>query len=129
MPPLDDAALDRLFRTARTFNGYTDEAVTEADIRAIYDLVKMGPTSANQQPARWVWLLSGEGKERLAQAASANNGPKIRAAPAAVIWVMMLSMLAWITARSEVVVLVVRVNPRMLSPFQVVESGPVPPEL
>ena len=85
MPPLDDAALDRLFRTARTFNGYTDEAVTEADIRAIYDLVKMGPTSANQQPARFVWLLSGEGKERLAQAASANNGPKIRAAPAAVI--------------------------------------------
>ena len=56
--PLDDAALDTIFRTARTYNGYTDAPVTEADIRAIYDLLKMGPTSANNQAARLVWLTT-----------------------------------------------------------------------
>ena len=83
--PLDDAALDALFRTARTANGYTDAPVTEADIRAIYELVKMGPTSANQQSGRFVWLLSEEGKEKLAAASSGTNGAKIRKAPAAVV--------------------------------------------
>jgi 3-hydroxypropanoate dehydrogenase len=83
--PLNDDALDTLFRDARTFNGYVDEPVTEEDIRAIYELVKMGPTSANQQPGRFVWLLSQESKDKLAGFASANNAPKIKAAPAAVI--------------------------------------------
>lgn len=83
--PLDDAALDTLFRTARSYNGYTADPVTEADIHAIYDLVKMGPTSANQQPGRFVWCLSAEAKERLAAHAGETNGPKIRAAPASVV--------------------------------------------
>jgi 3-hydroxypropanoate dehydrogenase len=83
--PLDDAALDTIFRTARTYNGYSDEPVTEADIRRIYELVKMGPTSANQQPARWVWCLSQEAKDKLADCASGTNGPKIRKAPASVV--------------------------------------------
>jgi 3-hydroxypropanoate dehydrogenase len=83
--PLNDEALDTLFREARTFNGYVDEPVTEEDIRAIYELVKMGPTSANQQPGRFIWLLSQEGKDKLAQFASANNAAKIKEAPAAVI--------------------------------------------
>jgi len=82
---LNDAALDTLFRTARTYNGYTDTPVTDAEVRELYELVKMGPTSANQQPARFVWLLSQDGKDKLAQFASANNAPKITAAPAAVI--------------------------------------------
>ena len=71
--PLNDDALDTLFRDARTFNGYVDEPVTEEDIRAIYELVKMGPTSANQQPGRFVWLLSQEGKDKLAGFASASD--------------------------------------------------------
>ncbi|MGN6818989.1 MAG: malonic semialdehyde reductase [Sphingomonas sp.] len=83
--PLNDDALDTIFRTARTYNGYTDAPVNEDDIRAIYELVKMGPTSANQQPARFTWLLSQEAKDRLATHASANNADKIRKAPAAVI--------------------------------------------
>lgn len=83
--PLDDAALDRLFRTARTYNGYTDAAVTEDDIRRIYDLMKMGPTSANQQPGRFVWVLGQDGKDRLAAVASATNAAKIVKAPAALI--------------------------------------------
>jgi 3-hydroxypropanoate dehydrogenase len=83
--PLNDEALDTLFRTARTYNGYTSDPVTEADIQAIYDLVKMGPTSANQQPGRFVWALSQEAKDKLAGFASANNADKIRNAPAALI--------------------------------------------
>lgn len=86
--PLDDAGLDTIFRTARTYNGYTDEPVTEADIRRIYDLLKMGPTSANQHPARFAWLLSQESKDKLADLATGTNPDKIRKAPAAVIIAM-----------------------------------------
>jgi 3-hydroxypropanoate dehydrogenase len=83
--PLDDAGLDTIFRTARTYNGYTDEPVTQADIRQIYDLLKMGPTSANQHPARFVWLVSQDAKDRLAALATGSNPDKIRKAPASVI--------------------------------------------
>jgi 3-hydroxypropanoate dehydrogenase len=83
--PLDDAALDTLFRTARSYNGYTDAPVTDADIRAIYELTKMGPTSANNQAARFVWVTGDEAKEKLALLASATNADKIRKAPATVI--------------------------------------------
>jgi 3-hydroxypropanoate dehydrogenase len=83
--PLNDAGLDTVFRTARTFNAYLDTPVTEGDIRAIYDLLKMGPTSANQQSARFVWVTSPAGKARLAALATGTNGPKILAAPATVI--------------------------------------------
>ena len=83
--PLDGAGLDTIFRTARTYNGYLPGEVTEGDIRAIYELLKMGPTSANMQPARFIWCLSQEAKDKLADCASATNAPKIRAAPAAVV--------------------------------------------
>ena len=49
--PLADAALDQLFRTARTYNGYLDKPVSTEQIHAIWDLMKMGPTSANCSPA------------------------------------------------------------------------------
>ncbi|AJP74114.1 malonic semialdehyde reductase [Sphingomonas hengshuiensis] len=83
--PLDDAGLDTIFRTARSFNGYTDQPVTEADIHAIYDLLKMGPTSVNQQTARFVWITSQEAKDKLADLSSGSNAEKIRKAPASVI--------------------------------------------
>ncbi len=83
--PLGDAALDTLFRSARTYNGYHDTPVSPADVEAIYDLVKMGPTSANQQPARFVWCLGQEARDRLADCATGSNPDKIRAAPAAVV--------------------------------------------
>lgn len=83
--PLDEAGLDTIFRTARTYNGYTDAPVREADIRAIYDLLKMGPTATNQQPARFMWCLSEDARDKLADCASGSNAPKIRAAPAAVV--------------------------------------------
>lgn len=83
--PLTDQALDTIFRAARTYNGYYDAPVSEDDIRRIYELVKMGPTSANQSPARFVWCLSQKAKDKLAGCAAGANPPKIRAAPAAVV--------------------------------------------
>jgi 3-hydroxypropanoate dehydrogenase len=83
--PLDDAALDQVFRTARTYNGFLDTPVSEAQLHAIWDLVKMGPTSANQMPARLVWCVSEESKEKLAACAGGTNPDKIRKAPVSVI--------------------------------------------
>jgi len=81
MAKLDDQALDTLFRSARTFNHYTDRPVTDADLQAIWDLMKWGPTSANQLPARILWCRSAEAKEKLAACATGTNPDKIRAAP------------------------------------------------
>ena len=78
-------ALDQIFRTARTRNGWTDAPVTPDDIRAIYDLAKMGPTSANISPARFVWVASPEAREKLAALAIPANAPKVRQAPVTVI--------------------------------------------
>jgi 3-hydroxypropanoate dehydrogenase len=83
--PLNDAALDQLFRTARTYNGYLDKPVSTDQLQAIWDLMKMGPTSANQLPARLVWCVSDEAKAKLAACAMPKNGEKIVAAPVTVI--------------------------------------------
>lgn len=79
--PLSDAALDRIFRAARTYNGYLDKPVNQGQLEAIWDLMKFGPTSANALPARIVWCVSDEAKERLAALSSGNNAQKIRKAP------------------------------------------------
>ena len=83
--PLDDAALDQVFRTARTYNGYLDQPVSEEQLHAIWELMKMGPTSANQMPARLIWCVSDEAKEKLAACAGGTNPDKIRKAPVSVI--------------------------------------------
>lgn len=79
--PLSDAALDQLFRTARTFNGYLDKPVSEEQLHAIWDVMKYGPTSANALPARIIWVRSPEAKEKLAGLSSPGNADKIRQAP------------------------------------------------
>jgi nitroreductase len=83
--PLSNSALDQLFREARSFNGWLDKDVSNDQIRAIWELLKFGPTSANQLPARFVWCKSAEAKERLAKHASEKNKPKITTAPVCVI--------------------------------------------
>lgn len=83
--PLGAEALDLLFRDARSYNSWSDTPVTEADLRALYDLVKMGPTSANCSPARFRFVTSPEAKAKLAGFASGANAPKILAAPVTVI--------------------------------------------
>jgi 3-hydroxypropanoate dehydrogenase len=77
---LPDAALDQLFRMARTHNWFHGP-VTDAQLRALYDLMKWGPTSSNCQPARILFLRSAEAKERLKSALSSGNRDKTMAAP------------------------------------------------
>ena len=79
--PLDEIALDQLFFNARTYNGYHDRPVSEEQLIHIWDLMKMGPTSANMLPARLVWCHSSEAKERIAKLASDSNSEKILSAP------------------------------------------------
>lgn len=83
--PLNNAALDQLFGKARTYNGYLDKAVSKDQLTAIWDLMKFGPTSANCLPARIVWCVSQEAKEKLAALSAPANGEKILKAPVAVI--------------------------------------------
>lgn len=78
---LPDAALDLLFREARSYNRWSDAAVPARTLRALYDLLKMGPTSANCSPARFVFVASAGGRERLAGCVSAGNAVKVRQAP------------------------------------------------
>lgn len=85
---LSDDALDQIFRKARTYNGYEDRPVSEAQLRAIWDLMKWGPTSANMMPARILWLTSQEQKDKLAALSSGTNGPKIQKAPVTAIIAM-----------------------------------------
>jgi len=82
---LNDSALDRLFRAARTRNAWTDRSVTEQQLRELYDLMKFGPTSGNCCPARFVWVRSAEAKGKLAALAAPTNAPKILSAPVTVI--------------------------------------------
>ncbi|MFV3127342.1 malonic semialdehyde reductase [Niveispirillum sp. KHB5.9] len=78
---LSDGALDQLFRTARTYNGFIDKPVTAETLRQIHDLVRWGPTSANCSPLRIVFLTTPEAKERLRPALSSGNLAKTLAAP------------------------------------------------
>ena len=78
-------ALGQLFLEARSYNAWLDKDVSEDQIRKIYDLLKMGPTSANQQSARFVWCRSDDAKDRLAKHAMDANKDKIRTAPWCVI--------------------------------------------
>ena len=83
--PLADAALDQLFRAARSYNAYLDKPVGPEQIHQLWELMKYGPTSANQLPARFVWCTTPEAKQRLAACCSAQNAPKILSAPVSVI--------------------------------------------
>lgn len=78
---LSDRDLDLILRSARTHNDWSDRAVSDVQLRAIYDLMRMGPTSANCSPARIVFAKSQEAREKLAACASGTNGAKILQAP------------------------------------------------
>jgi len=82
---IDAATLDALFLTARTQNKWTSEPVTEAEIRRVYDILRQGPTSANSSPARFVFVTTPEGKEKLRPALSSGNLEKTMSAPVTVI--------------------------------------------
>ena len=82
---LDQTALAALFTEARTHNKWTDQPVLDSTLYELYDLMKMGPTSANCSPARLVFLRTPEGKEKLKPALSAGNLEKTMTAPVTVI--------------------------------------------
>lgn len=82
---LDDGALDILFRKARTKWVWTDQPVGDDVLRELYELVKLGPTSANGSPGRFVFIRTPEGKAKLRPALSAGNLETTLAAPVTVI--------------------------------------------
>lgn len=85
--PVNDYALDQIWRQGRSYNGWTDAKVPETLIRATYDLTKMGMTSANCSPARFVFLQSTEAKARLKPYLMPANVDKTLAAP----WVVIIA--------------------------------------
>ena len=78
---ISDAALDVLFRNARSHNGWQNKPVSEQQLRQIYDLMKVGPTSANSCPARMVFVSSVQAKEKLKACLDAGNVEKSMTAP------------------------------------------------
>ena len=78
---LSDEGLDLLFRNARTHNAWLDRPVDDALLRRVYDLAKMGPTSANMCPMRIIFVKSREAKEKLKPALDAGNVDKTMKAP------------------------------------------------
>ena len=80
--PISDDALDTIFRGARTFRRWQDKPVSQALLMAIYDLMRLGPTSGNCSPARIVFVVSREAKERLKPHLDEGNVEKTMSAPA-----------------------------------------------
>lgn len=81
----DDKALGQLFTEARTHNGWIDKTVPDSLLHQLYDLVKMGPTSANCSPARFVFVRTREARDKLAPCLSSGNLDKTMTAPVTVI--------------------------------------------
>src|SRR6266851_3318063 len=79
--PLSDAALDQLFREARSYSAWLDTPIDDDLLRRLYDLMKWGPTSSNLSPARFVFLRSPAAKQRLAPALAPGNVDKVMSAP------------------------------------------------
>ena len=78
---ISEDALDRLFRTARTFSYWQDRPVGDDTLHRLFDLMKWGPTSANGCPARILFLRTREAKQRLVPALMEANVEKVLAAP------------------------------------------------
>ena len=78
---LSDAALDQLFRAARTYSAWLDQPVNDDTLRQLYDLMKWAPTSANASPARLVFIRTPEAKQRLVPALAPGNAQKVMTAP------------------------------------------------
>lgn len=85
MPALSDDALDQIFREARTFRWWDGRPLAPETLRAIADLAKLGPTSANSSPGRFVFVVSTEAKERLRPHLDAGNVRQTMSAPATAI--------------------------------------------
>jgi 3-hydroxypropanoate dehydrogenase len=83
--PLDDAALDTLFRGARSYNRWSPEPIAEKTLHDLYDLLKLGPTSVNCCPARFIFVTTAAAKARLVACVAPGNVVKTEQAPVTVI--------------------------------------------
>lgn len=83
--PVDAHCLDQLFREARSHYSWQQREIPDATLRELYDTVKFGPTAANMNPARFVFLRSERAKERLRPALAPGNVEKTMTAPVVVI--------------------------------------------
>ncbi|MDE2367652.1 MAG: malonic semialdehyde reductase [Burkholderiales bacterium] len=88
MPSASHLALEQAFTHARTFNKFKPDAVSDATLHQLYELLKWGPTSLNSQPGRYVFLRSEAAKQRLKPALSPGNADKTMAAPVCAIVAM-----------------------------------------
>lgn len=82
---ISDDALDQLFRAARSQNKWQNRPVSPTLLHALYDLLRMGPTSANCSPARFVFVTTDRGRERLKPHLAPGNVAKVMTAPVTVI--------------------------------------------
>ena len=82
---LDDAALNTLFREARSYSRWTGDPVSDATLHELYELLKFGPSAQNSTPARFVFVKSAETKARLVACVSQGNVIKVQQAPVTVI--------------------------------------------
>jgi len=80
-PEIDQLTLDQLFFDARSYNGWLDTPVADEHLRRLYDILRMGPTSFNCCPARFVFLRTPEAKERVKPHLRPNNVKKTLTAP------------------------------------------------
>lgn len=83
--PLDSETLAQLFTEARTFSAWQDRPVSDALLERLYGLVRLGPTAVNSCPARFIFVRTPEGKEKLAPCLSKGNLEKTMSAPVTII--------------------------------------------
>jgi 3-hydroxypropanoate dehydrogenase len=81
MNPISPEAIGQLFTEARSFSAWLSQDVSDDTLRALYDLVKLGPTSANSCPARFVFVRNGPEKEKLIGSLSPGNVEKVKTSP------------------------------------------------
>ncbi len=78
---LDDAAIDLILRDARSHYAWSDRPISEDEVRVLYDIVRNGPTSMNSCPARFLFVMSEQAKQRLSKALKPKNIEKMLGAP------------------------------------------------
>lgn len=83
--PISEAALKQILLDARTYNDFDPEPIPQSKLRQLYETVRMGPTSANSCPARFLFITSPEAKKKLSPALSEGNHDKTMKAPATVV--------------------------------------------
>ena len=125
--PLNDTELDLMFNGGRSFNGWKDDPVSEEQIKQIYDLMKLCPTSANCCPLRIKFITSDEAKEKLGPVVNEPNRAKTLKAPATAIFGADHDFYEHFTKltpfRAEMLQQRMADNPNMIAPWATMNSA------